>query len=115
MQQGNILQIDPYSPHERPADRFIHAQPPLDEATLPTNFVLLTHAHGDHTNSETIARIHQAFPEAQYIGPSESIQQIIRDTDVIEDQTLSIQAGDQVSFGGWIIHVIYAKPPGRRS
>ena len=27
--QGNIILIDPYFPHDRPADRFVHAEPPL--------------------------------------------------------------------------------------
>ena len=26
--QGTIVQVDPYYPHERPADRFIHAAAP---------------------------------------------------------------------------------------
>ena len=46
-----IIQIDPYFPRNRPSDRFIHTDPPLDESELPTDFVLLTHAHGDHTMS----------------------------------------------------------------
>ena len=35
---GTIVQIDPYFPRERPADRFIHTEPPLDESALPTDF-----------------------------------------------------------------------------
>ena len=56
-EHGTIVQIDPYFPHNRPADRFIHATPPLDESTLPTDYVLLTHDHGDHTWPESLDRI----------------------------------------------------------
>ena len=34
---GTVVQIDPYFPHDRPADRFIHTEPPLDESQLPTD------------------------------------------------------------------------------
>ena len=66
--QGTIVQVDPYYPHERPADRFIHARPPLHEASLHTDFVLLTHDHGDHTCVESIARIAAAYPDVQIVG-----------------------------------------------
>ena len=68
--QGTIVQVDPYYPHERPADRFIHARPPLHEASLHTDFVLLTHDHGDHTCTESIARIAAAYPAVQIVGPA---------------------------------------------
>ena len=74
--QGTIVQVDPYYPHERPADRFIHARPPLHEASLHTDFVLLTHDHGDHTCTESIARIAAAYPDVQIVGPAESIQRV---------------------------------------
>ena len=67
--QGTIVQVDPYYPHERPADRFIYARPPLHEASLHTDFVLLTHDHGDHTCTESIARIAAAYPDVQVVGP----------------------------------------------
>lgn len=54
--EGTIVLIDPYFPHTRPADRFIHAEPPLAEAQLPVDYVLLTHDHGDHTHPETLER-----------------------------------------------------------
>ena len=90
--QGTILLVDPYSPHSRPADRFIHATPPFDEASLPADYVILTHAHGDHTNSETIQRIWETSAETKFVGPAESIAQILRDTDVAEANTQIIQA-----------------------
>ena len=47
--QGTIVQVDPYFPRERPAERYVHPRPPLHEAALRTDFILLTHNHGDHT------------------------------------------------------------------
>jgi len=72
-----IVQIDPYFPHDRPADRFVHPEPPLDECELPTNYVLLTHDHLDHTSPETLTRIHRYWPGAKYVGPEESIKKIL--------------------------------------
>src|SRR5687768_13475282 len=46
---GTVVQIDPFFPRDRPPERFIHAEPPLDEAELRTDYVLLTHDHSDHT------------------------------------------------------------------
>lgn len=109
--QGTIVQVDPYYPAERPAERFIYSQPPLIESQLPTDYVLMTHAHGDHTNPETIARIHKSWPEAKYVGPKESIDQILKETDVDRDHTINIDAGESVSVGSINVHAFYSKPP----
>jgi L-ascorbate metabolism protein UlaG (beta-lactamase superfamily) len=108
---GNIMQIDPYFPHDRPADRFVHTQPPLDESQLPTNFVLLTHSHSDHTCSETLARIHKSWPEARYVGPVESIKKILDQTDISADHTITISAGESVKLNTMTAYAVYAKPP----
>ncbi len=108
---GTIVQIDPYYPHKRPADNFIHSEPPLDESQLPTDYVLVTHSHGDHTCSETLNRIHQTWQEAKYVGPKESIEKILRDTDVTVDQTITIAAGESVALDAMTAHAVYSKPP----
>jgi L-ascorbate metabolism protein UlaG (beta-lactamase superfamily) len=109
--QGTILQVDPYFPAERPAERYIHSQPPLIESDLPTDYVLVTHAHSDHTNSETIGRIHSFWPDAKYVGPSESIDQILRETDVGGDRVIAVGAGDSVVLDSIGVHAFYSKPP----
>jgi L-ascorbate metabolism protein UlaG (beta-lactamase superfamily) len=81
------------------------------ESELPTDCVLMTHAHGDHTNSETIARIHEAWPRAKYVGPEESIAQIVRDVGIEEGQTTTIAAGESLSLGDTSVHAFYSKPP----
>ena len=107
--QGTIVQVDPYYPHERPADRFIHTRPPLHEASLHTDFVLLTHDHGDHTCTESIARIAAAYPGVQIVGPAESIQRV-RDAGITAAAT-TIAAGAVAKLGTMTAHAVYAKPP----
>ena len=107
---GTVIQIDPYYPNDRPADRFVHTTKPLDETTLPTDFVLLTHNHLDHTFPESCLPIHKSFPNCQFIGPSESIQNL-RDNGIAEDRLTTIKVGDVVKLGSMTAHVVYAKPP----
>lgn len=106
---GTIVQVDPYYPRERPADRFIHARPPLHEASLHTDFVLLTHDHSDHTCPESMARIAAAYPAVQIVGPAESIQRV-RDAG-IPATTTTVAAGDAAPLGTMTAHAVYAKPP----
>jgi L-ascorbate metabolism protein UlaG (beta-lactamase superfamily) len=109
--QGLILLIDPYFPHVRPAERFIHPEPPLDEAQLPVHYVLLTHDHGDHTHPETLERIWSHWPQARFIGPEESIDKILAQTPVDVASTIPIRAGETAEIEAMIAHAVYAKPP----
>ena len=109
--QGTVVLVDPYFPSERSPERYIRSQPPLIEADLPTDYVLLTHAHGDHTHSETLSRIHRGSPEATYIGPKESIDQISGETAGPKDQTVTIDAGESVVVGRVSVHAFFSKPP----
>lgn len=108
---GTIVQIDPYFPRERPAEKYIHAEPPLDESQLSTDYVLLTHAHSDHTCPESIERIWQTSAETRFIGPRESTQQILAETAVEADHVTTIQAGESVTLGAMTAYAVYAKPP----
>ncbi len=76
---GTTILVDPYFPQERPSDRFIYAQPPVEEAEFPTDLVLLTHDHGDHTCVESLQRLENAWQPACYIGPIESLTRISND------------------------------------
>lgn len=109
---GNVMLIDPYFPHDRPADRFVHPQPPLDEAELPVEYVLLTHDHLDHTHGETLKRIYALFPQTKFVGPVESIARVIGEVGVPPTQTMTIQVGNAIQLGDFTVHVVYAKPPG---
>ena len=108
---GTIVQIDPYFPRERPPERFIHAQPPLDEATLRTETVLVTHDHGDHTCIESLQRLHAAFPAVRFAGPAESLQRMV-DSGLPETLMTPIRAGDSVALGTLTVHAFWSKPPG---
>ncbi len=108
--EGTVVQVDPYFPRDRPLDRFIHAGPPVDEATLRTDFVILTHDHGDHTCMESLLRIHTAFPEAQYVGPPESVKRM-REGGIPEALLTEVTAGDTAPLATMIAHAVWAKPP----
>jgi len=107
---GTIIQADPYFPHDRPADKFIRDRPPLDETTLRTDFVVLTHNHGDHTCIESIDRIHRAHPRARFVGPSESVQAMAQ-AKIPTELVSSVTAGDAKSIGPVTLHAVWAKPP----
>jgi len=109
--RGTIVQIDPYFPHNRPAETFIHSEPPLDESKLPTDYVLVTHSHGDHTCSETLSRIYNSWPEVKCVGPKESIAKILKETEIDADHTITIAAGEAVEIGEMTVHAVYSKPP----
>jgi L-ascorbate metabolism protein UlaG (beta-lactamase superfamily) len=108
---GLIVQVDPYFPHERPQERYIHAKPPLDEAALPTEVVLLTHNHSDHTHVETLGRILKAYPSCHIIGPAESLQNL-QENNLQPRNSTTVSAGDEVQSGTVTVHVVWAKPPG---
>ena len=110
--QGTTILVDPYFPHERPAERFIHPEAPVDEKTLSVDYVLLTHDHTDHTHPETLRRIYQASPAAKFVGPVESVARIIGEVGVPGEQTITVQVGDAIELGTMSVHVVYAKPPG---
>ncbi len=107
---GTCIQLDPYFPHERLPERFKYSEPPLDESTLPTDFVLLTHNHRDHTWPESLLRIHDAFPACQFVGPEESIQNL-REHDMPEVLLHVIAAGESIDLGTMRAHAVWAKPP----
>lgn len=108
---GTVALIDPYFPHERPAERFVHMTPPVDEATLPAAVVFLTHDHLDHTHAETLRRVKAANPAVQMIGPIESIQRAVNEVGLPEAQSTIVTAGDTLTVAGFTLHVVYAKPP----
>ncbi len=107
--QGTIVQVDPYYPRERPSDRFVHARPPLNEESLRTDYVILTHDHGDHTCIESIERIVGTYPDVRFVGPEESITHIRSSN--IDNDSVTVTAGDTTELGTMTAHTIYAKPP----
>lgn len=106
---GTIVQLDPYFPRERPPDTFLHPRPPLHEASLRTDWVLLTHDHGDHTCVESLERLGAAYPEARYLGPVESIRRL-HAAGFPADRTTVIAAGEGLSLGSMTIHALWSKP-----
>ena len=74
---GTTILVDPYFPQNRPAEQFVHPEPPIQEAEFPTDLVLLTHNHGDHTCIESLQRLEDAWQPKCYIGPIESVGKIV--------------------------------------
>lgn len=108
--KGTIILVDPYFPHDRPADVFIHREPPLDESTLPVHGVLLTHDHGDHTHLETLERVINKSPETVFLGPIESKIRVGK-LGVGDDNFTTVEVGSSYSIDDLNVHVVYAKPP----
>lgn len=108
--EGTIIQVDPYFPSVRPAERYIHAEAPLDETTLPTDFALLTHNHSDHTCPESCVRIHSAFPDCRFVGPEESTANLANNG-IPADRLQTVAVGQRATLGTMTAHVVWAKPP----
>ena len=106
---GTLVQIDPYFPRERPSDRFIHPVSPLDESSLKTQFVLLTHDHSDHTCVESLQRLHEAFPETVFFGPSESVARLA-DSGIPQNLLKQVASGDEIPMGSMKATAVWAKP-----
>jgi L-ascorbate metabolism protein UlaG (beta-lactamase superfamily) len=107
---GTVVMVDPYFPRQRPAEKFIHAEPPLDEATLRVDYVLLTHDHGDHTCIESLQRIHAAYPHVRFVGPEESVARMTTNG-IPADRVGIIDAGESAAIGTMRAHAVWAKPP----
>ena len=107
---GTVIQVDPYFPSERAPDRFVHTTPPLDETTLRTDYVLLTHNHLDHTFPESCLRIHKAFSHCRFVGPVESTDNL-RGAGIADVLLTTLQPGDVATLGTATVHTVYAKPP----
>jgi L-ascorbate metabolism protein UlaG (beta-lactamase superfamily) len=108
---GTVLQVDPYFPWDRPDTQFLHRRPPLHEATLRTDLVLLTHDHGDHTCVESLSRLRDAFPAALYVGPSESMDRLRR-SGFVADRLRPIAAGERWQWGSIAVNAVWSKPAG---
>ena len=67
---GTVIMIDPYFPRQRPAEKYIHPNPPVDEADIRTDWVLFTHNHSGPYVHRIASRIHEAWPEARYVSRS---------------------------------------------
>lgn len=107
---GVVVQVDPFGPRARSAEEFIHLNPPLDEGTLRTDYVLLTHDHGDHTCIESLMRIHRAFPATHYYGPHESIVRL-RASGIPEVSLTTIAAGETQVVDALTVYAVWTKPP----
>jgi L-ascorbate metabolism protein UlaG (beta-lactamase superfamily) len=109
-QAGIILQIDPYFPLHRPPTEFIHPESPLDETTLPSHIIAVTHAHRDHNCMESQHRFLRANRGTRLVGPKDAAT-LMMEGRIPKSLIHEVGVGDVVSFGDIEINFVYAKPP----
>ena len=92
------------------AAREIHScRPPVDEAEVRTDWVLLTHNHSDHTCIESLLRIRDAWPKARFAGPVESVQAMV-EAGIPQERTITVRQRP-AGAGRLQVAAVYAKPP----
>jgi L-ascorbate metabolism protein UlaG (beta-lactamase superfamily) len=107
---GTIIQVDPYFPLHRPKDKFIHPEAPLDETTLPSHFILVTHDHGDHNCLESQQRFLAANQGIRFFVTRESQARML--TGRIPDSLITVvSGGDSFQLGTMRGHAVFSKPP----
>jgi L-ascorbate metabolism protein UlaG (beta-lactamase superfamily) len=109
-EQGRVLLTDPFFPRERPPEKFLHAAPPVDEAILPADVVLLTHDHDDHTCVESLERLRASFPAVSIVGPRESIERLEK-AGFDPMGLVAVEAGRRIEADGYVIHAVLSKLP----
>lgn len=108
--EGTAVLIDPYFDHDRAEALFIHHDTPIDVTAMRIDFVLLTHAHADHTCTATLKRIAAAHPKCRFIGPAESIEKM-KKAGLDEAAMTPIAAGQSQKVGAMTLHALWSKPP----
>jgi L-ascorbate metabolism protein UlaG (beta-lactamase superfamily) len=109
--EGTVLMIDPYFPRERPPQRFIHPEPPIEPDQIKIDAVLCTHDHGDHTHPETLLPLAGTWPQARFYGSIESADHMRR-MGIAPERVTRMDVGEKHEAGSWTVHVVSAKPPG---
>ncbi len=107
---GTIVLIDPFFPLHRPPTEYRHVESPLDEATLPTNLVLITHDHRDHNCVESQQRLLQANRGTRFLAPPEALVRM-RQARIPEALMMEAGAGQSRGFADIAVHAVHAKPP----
>ncbi len=105
-----IILIDPFFPTHRPGSEYIHPTSPLDETTLPTNYVLVTHDHRDHNCVESQLRLLGANRGVRFVGTKECFRRM-KDARVPEHQMIALTAGESTQLGTMHAYAFFAKPP----
>ena len=109
--ESTVLMIDPYFPRERPPERFIHPEPPVEPDQIHPDAVLCTHDHSDHTHPETLLPLAKAWPELRFYGPVESADHMRR-MGIARERVTEVDVGEKHGVGSWTVHGVSAKPPG---
>ena len=108
--EGTVALIDPYFPLDRPPEKFIHPERPVDEHKIRADVIFLTHDHSDHTCVESIARLFQANQKLKIIGPPESIERIEAEG-VAGANLWPVVAGVSIRAASMTTTAVYSKLP----
>ena len=87
--QGTTFYIDPYGGAERFAG--------FDDADI----VVITHAHGDHMNTETLEGLN--LEGSRLVAPSSVTEKL---TNIEFGEVSTLQNGDQLKGDGWLIEAV---------
>jgi L-ascorbate 6-phosphate lactonase len=99
---GSVVYVDPYLTDSDGAGGSLPRTfpPPLSPAEVTNaTAVLLTHVHIDHTDPETVLPISKASPEARFVAPFPSSDQLVG-AGLDEDRILVPEVGEQVEIAG---------------
>lgn len=110
---GVTVVIDPYLSDSAagPAGEFARAYPPpLEPEELTGDVFLVTHAHGDHLDPETIRRT-RAKETAWFVAPRHTARGL-RELGVPEARIAVVEASDEWTHAGLTVCGVFALPTG---
>lgn len=107
---GRIVMVDPFFSRPGAPENYLHAQAPLRAQELAPDAVFCTHAHGDHTDPPFLAELARCWPEACFLGPPESAQQMIA-AGVPEGRVSAPASGETADLGFASVQAVRSKTP----
>ena len=92
---GLTLLFDPFL---KPSDRRTFAPPVSPEEITAVDYVLCTHAHGDHLDSYAVEGIARSAPNALFVVPPAARQQVL-DLEIAAERVISAAVGESQDLG----------------
>jgi len=96
-----------FDPFLKTSDRRTFAPPVAPEQITAVDFVLCTHAHGDHLDAFTVEGIAKAAPGARFIVPPAAVQQVA-DLGVASHRILAAAVDEETALGPLTLRAVPA-------